>query len=562
MNKDINRRRFIKNTAVFGTSAFLLGSNTYACKEDKAIEITDIDSAKRRHVLSIVNSSTKVLPDDILGNSNSVTLAGASNEVESFQIVIRSTEAIDEVKVEMEHLKNGVHQISGLRWRQVGYVYVSTFDGHPNVQDVAGLLPGWYPDPLLERDSVKVLQNTSNVIWVDCPIPKGTAPGVYVGEIRVHIGKVVERVTVSMEVFGFELPDRSTLPTLFSLSLEFLDSVYPNFDRLLRSKWFNFIAENRLAPTDMYINLSSEEAKLKISSEEYALYINNLNGFVLYPITSTWEDRNASAEELIARFESNRPYIDTMIRMRYVEKGNGVFYGFDENDTSHFETMKEVHKHIKSVYPTIPIATTSMHINSVELLEDLEIDILVLHITDGIYTNRFADQVRATGRKVWGYISLQPYHPMPNWRIENPFLDSRVLLSAMAYHQRFDGFLYWGLNQYNKIGWKYPNTLAKNTNLKLNLSITTPTDEYKWLHGDGILLYPGEDGPISSIRMENIRKGLEEYEYYCLLEKKFGKAEAHSWATRIAPSMEQFSDNVQQYLHVKKQIADRLMNGS
>src|SRR5690606_18121416 len=171
--------------------------------------------------------------------------------------------------------------------------------------------------------------------------------------------------------------------------------------------------------------------------------------------------------------------------------------------------MRIVNKYIKEQYPQVPIATTSQYIKTVEQLDDLGVDILILHITDGIYNNTFADEVRNAGKKVWGYISLQPYHPMPNWRIENSPVEARVLLSAMAFKERFDGFLYWGLNQYNKGNWQLPAKIKKDSDLKLGMSITTPTTEYQWLHGDGLLLYPGEEGPISSIRMENVRDGLE-----------------------------------------------------
>ncbi|MBD1422027.1 DUF4091 domain-containing protein [Sphingobacterium chuzhouense] len=560
MKKEINRRRFIQTSALFGSGVLFLSGNALSCKEDNH-PIPAPTEEKKGHIISVVHSSIKVLPEEILTAGHTIQLAGAANEIESFQIVIRGEQSTDDVAIELGTLTSNAHHIDGLTWRQVGYVYVSTFDGHPAPQDVGTLLPGWYPDPLLQRDTPTVQRNISNVIWVDCPIPKGATAGIYTGEISVRIGKQIEKINVNLEVFGFELPDRSSLPSLFSLSLDYLDKVYPNFDETLRKRWFNFLAINRISPTDMYIDLSGREGQLKIQPQEYNTLIDRMNGFVIYPITSTWEDRDASADELIARFEANRPYIDAMINSGKAAQGNGVFYGFDENDDAHFETMKKVHQHIKAIYPQIPIATTSMHIHSAALLEELGIDILVLHITDDIYNNNFADQIRAAGKKVWGYISLQPYHPMPNWRIENPLLDTRVLLSAMAYHERFDGFLYWGVNQYNKIGWSYPKVIARNADLKLNLSITTPTDEYKWLHGDGILLYPGVDGPISSLRMENIRKGLEEYEYYVLLEKKYGKTQAQQWAAKIAPSMKRFSDDVQFYLTVKKQMADLIMNG-
>jgi hypothetical protein len=40
----------------------------------------------------------------------------------------------------------------------------------------------------------------------------------------------------------------------------------------------------------------------------------------------------------------------------------------------------------------------------------------------------------------------------------------------------------------------------------------------KRAHGDGLLIYPGPDSqPLSSLRLEAIRDGLEDYEYLYLL---------------------------------------------
>ncbi len=457
----------------------------------------------------------------------------------------------------MSDLVNGANRITGLTWHQVGYVYISTFDGHPVPADVSGRLPGWYPDPLLERDDAYLLEGWSNCIWVTVTVPAGMPAGRYEGTVTLDIAGNTEIIAVEATVYGFSLPAVPSLPTLFSLAMEYLIKVYPGFPPTIRMNWFDFLAERHIAPTDLYIDLQ-QDAAYRVTPQEYQRYADRTNGFVIYPITVTWEDRNAPADELIRRFEANRAYIDAVIASGATTGGKGVFYGFDENGPEHFETIKTVHAYIKSQYPDIPIATTSMHIQSLSQVEELHIDILVLHITDGIYNNTFADELRAAGKKVWGYISLQPYYPMPNWRIENELIEARILLSAMAYHERFDGFLYWGVNQYNKGQGKTPALIDRNALPKLDMSITTPTDEYKWLHGDGLLIYPGSSGPLSSIRMENIRRGLEEYEYYKLVETKLGKSETSRLAAELAPTMMSYTRDVQVYEDHKRTLAAEL----
>jgi hypothetical protein len=45
-------------------------------------------------------------------------------------------------------------------------------------------------------------------------------------------------------------------------------------------------------------------------------------------------------------------------------------------------------------------------------------------------------------------------------------------------------------------------------------------------NGDGFLLYPGENGPINSIRWELIRDGIEDYDYLTILKDRYLKAQA------------------------------------
>ena len=47
----------------------------------------------------------------------------------------------------------------------------------------------------------------------------------------------------------------------------------------------------------------------------------------------------------------------------------------------------------------------------------------------------------------------------------------------------------------------------------------TPWDQ----NGNGSLYYPGEDGPVGSIRLEAVRDGLEDYEYFVVLREYLDK---------------------------------------
>lgn len=549
-----SRRTFLKTISLLG-GGILWGGQTFCSQSAKNNTDSGMPDNKADYIISAINSLIRVMPDDKLPASNKIAVALAGNEYESFQIVIRAQQDISQVKVVMEPLVNAANTLPEIKWYQVGYVKIDTFQGHPTPLIAASQQPGWYPDPLLERESISLSANWSHAIWCKVHAPAGTPPGVYNSTINIHIGNRVEKINVAVEVYAFSLPERPSLPTLFPMSLDWVAQAYGTLTPAMKKKWMDFVADCRLSPTEMYINPAGTNGARAITPEEYLPFNERMNGFAIYPVTTSWQDRDLDASVLIERFESNRPYIDRLIANGTAAKGNGVFYGFDECEPAHFETMKKVFAHVKQVYPDIPVATTSMHIKSYEQMEAMHIDILILHIFEDIYNNNFADKIRQKGKKVWAYISLQPYAPMPNWRIENNPIEARILLSAMAYHERYDGFLYWSLTQYNKRNEKMPAPIKGNDPVTIEWSVTTPTEEYKWLHGDGILLYPGINGPIGSIRLENIREGLEDYEYYQLLSQKKGPAAAMSAAGQLVTSARQYEQDPQQLYKVRAQIA-------
>ena len=56
----------------------------------------------------------------------------------------------------------------------------------------------------------------------------------------------------------------------------------------------------------------------------------------------------------------------------------------------------------------------------------------------------------------------------------------------------------------------------------------------EWAQGDGLLIYPGPDGPIASIRLANIRDGVEDYEYLHALAAQTDFETAQAYCRTVA----------------------------
>ena len=112
------------------------------------------------------------------------------------------------------------------------------------------------------------------------------------------------------------------------------------------------------------------------------------------------------------------------------------------------------------------------------------------------------------GEEIWSYTALCQGRPdTPCWELDFPVLNYRI---PMWISWRFDitGLLYWSATNWSSTWDVWTNPL-------------TYRDQYNM---EGALLYPGVDagvqGFITSIRLKEIREGLEDYEYLKILAQR------------------------------------------
>ena len=173
----------------------------------------------------------------------------------------------------------------------------------------------------------------------------------------------------------------------------------------------------------------------------------------------------------------------------------------------------------------IPTLTTSYLAQDPALMKDLNVD-WNCPLT-AVYNYEKAEACRQAGLQIWAYTCCGPRKPFANILGDDPLIESR-LLWWQAYHQKFDGFLFWGLNIWGREHNDYLIDPERD-GPRLRWSISTSPPGVDWtsaLHGDGDLLYPAKDGPLGCIRLANIRDGLEDYEYLYRLAQLTGDVAA------------------------------------
>ncbi len=105
---------------------------------------------------------------------------------------------------------------------------------------------------------------------------------------------------------------------------------------------------------------------------------------------------------------------------------------------------------------------------------------------------------QAQGKELWWYNCGDPY-PCPTYSIPHAGLIPRVMY-WLNWKYGLPGNLYWAFCAWRADPYTHPGGDGK---------------------GDGMLLYPPLDGkPVISTRLEMIRDGIEDYEYFALLKKR------------------------------------------
>lgn len=120
-----------------------------------------------------------------------------------------------------------------------------------------------------------------------------------------------------------------------------------------------------------------------------------------------------------------------------------------------------------------------------------------------IYWERQASTERLGGEEAWWYGCNNPPAPFPTYHLDDDLIGSRVL-SWMQYEYHCDGNLYWCINCNQEGCWEAASNIGGAV---CEGNLTYPSVKFK------------TKGPLSTLRLESIREGQEDYEYFWMIEQ-------------------------------------------
>lgn len=479
------------------------------------------------------------------GERTAIRLLAARGETESAQIVVRASEGcLDSVRAEPSRLVVEGGPALGpnaVRADWVGYVRLTRNSDSTPDTELARRAPDDFPDPLLDDATVTVCAGASQPLLVRVAVARAAAPGVYTGSVALRRGdSLLNSVPVTIEVLPVTLPRIPPLRVTTWFSARAIAQQHHVQEwsgehwKLLRAYADDMRAHGQtMFETDLELIRGRREPDGSLSFD-YSLFdrwVRLFRGAGLRDIELMHVGRRREPWAWTNPFEpaprrvpvaggndTTDVPLDTFLaalQRHLVERGwvdDAVLHVADEPIPENSASWRALSRRVHAAAPRLKRIEA---IQVPDLGRDLEIWVVEEKRLDWWYDGYRARQ-RAGGMELWLYTSWLPQGAYANRLIDYPLLKTR-LLPWIAARYGATGFLHWGLNQWPQDG----------DSVDPNKGLFAP--------GDDFIVYPGRDGPRSSLRWEAFRDGVEDYALFAMWQRRNATA-ARSALRIVVPS--------------------------
>ena len=476
-----------------------------------------------------------------VGTPKAVHIDAVTNEYESGQIVVSAGGDIKKLTAKIGAFGGPDGPKPQAKLNFVGYVPVKRGTIETPPEHLVAKAPCDLPDPLLQSASVSVDVGKNQPIWITVHVPKDTAPGKYTSTVEIDGDGETASVPVQVTVHAFTLPDARTLHITNWYSPGNLAKAH---GVALYSKpywkwlevWARFMADYRqdtiiTPPIDLVRGTDDGKGNLTFDFTQFDRFVElfkkagvigliegghfggrtggawaapTFDGY--YPVITMPDGSRRENPPVTAHSEQYKLFLSQFLpalQKHLEDKGwldHYVQHLADEPITENAESYKKAASYIRQYAPKLKIIEASMCDQIAGA-----IDIWVPQPPEFEAKIKFFRNREKAGDKVWIYTCLSPKGKYMNRFIDYPLLDVRLLHWA-NFKYDLPGYLHWGFNYWQADPFK---------DLEPNWGGETYLPP-----GDSHIAYPGKTGPLSSIRLEAMRDGIEDFELLKLLEKK------------------------------------------
>lgn len=532
-----------------------------------------------------INHRLATSSDNPVWDGMKISIFGARNEAVAFQLILQSTSSgAENIDVYITDLSMGTYYIPNSRaGRSDPYDYtgkhIEVFLEHyiqitepsrggsawSQAAKPSSNYLGWVPDALiplsatddLEGATFDIEANSNQGVWVDLWIPRDAHEGLYSGEIQVLSGnRISHRIPLELTVFNFTVPDETHFHNMFAISagnIAIRHGVEIDSDEYyeIETRYHQMAHRHRFDLVQAVRNLSQirryhhRYLTGHLYTERFGYYgpgegIGNQTFSIgLYGNIPTdygkpppdwskeawWEGSDAWA----TWFQENAPHVSI-----------SKFLSPDEPDSDSDLRAIQAQGDWSHTNPGIggSIPTFVTHWVDPDYRGYVDTwSTSANHTFSNTYPGTTLQDVQGEiqAGKEWGIYN--GYRPATgSTLIDTDAIDFRVI-PWIGWKYDLDHYFYW-MTTY----WVESSESGRRKNV-----FTNPRTTEFQRNGAGTFFYPGQDrvyveadlglpGPLSSIRMKNWRRGMQDYEYLWLARELGLESEAERIADQLVPA--------------------------
>jgi hypothetical protein len=510
-------------------------------------------------------------------DGRTVRLAAARNEVVAFQVIVEADGAgLAALSASLPHLRRrgGTETIAWaspaddpslsagrpIQLFSVHYMNV-TSESHadwvwkPGSPAAPRDTTGWKPVQLVPENARKgrggfpltVGPNLGQAIWVEVYVARDRPAGVYAGTLALTADGKATTLPVELHVFDFALPEANSLPVMV-----FFEPDQPELyqGRNLDAAYHRFAHRHRVELVHAYDEARVERHHGRFDGSDFRAgsgYEGPGEGVGNAIVPVSFYGPGPAFQQRQDAWNRSDAWMAFLART--LPKALTFLYLPDEPYPPQYPEVKRLAENVRSnpgPGSKLPLFLTKRIVPEFEGLID------IWSIPPQAFDIPAAAAERAKGRRVSFYNGGRPQGPA--LVIDAPATEARVVGWA-AFKHDVDLYFYW-----HGVHWRHNAQKQGERNQDVWANPVTfdnrgqphkPVEDQGWINGDGVLLYPGEEklhpeedrgiaGPIGTVQLANLRRGLQDHQYLTMARRLGLDAEVKAALARVVPHV--FSD--------------------
>jgi hypothetical protein len=487
----------------------------------------------------------------------------ARNEREPLQLAVRSATDRPGVEIQVERPTGpGGATLEEVEIGVVGYVPIDYPTNYysdrtpryyrkvPRAPAGCDGWPGWWPDPLLPQVRMDLKARQTQPVWVTVKVPQEAPAGDYRGAVKlIADGRTLAEVPFTVHVWDFTLPEQSHVKAIYDCRQSGpMWQVPGQSPEQTRQAFWQFMAEHRVCPDTIHPEptISYRDGKVVADFEAFdraaeyyfevlkfphaytpwAFYLfgwGHLPGekFGEQPYPGQYPFEGVDRRQLRPEFKRAYQACLKAYWEHVKEKGWAdriVLYISDEPydaDPQIRDQMKALCDMIHEVDPAIRIYCSTWH-HQPEWDGSLNVWGIGHY---GVVPVSKMQELIASGATIWWTTDGQMCTDTPYCAIER-------LLPHYCFKYGAEAYEFWGIDWLTYDPYQY----GWHAFLLHDFGPGTEKQWVRYPNGDGFLAYPPaplkRDRAVSSVRLEQVREGVEDYEYLYLLRERVRQGRA------------------------------------